>query len=304
MFCKNCGKENDSNAKFCAFCGCNLGEEVKEEATIEEETKENTETNVTQETEKTVSESNNELDKVKEEATNAEEQKEDTENLVVEEIEKTASESNSELDKVKEKASEIGNEIKEKISSVDVDELKEKASEIGSELKEKVSNIDVDEVKDQAKNFAENEVKNYKNFKNLSLKQKLIRIAIPVIVLIIIISILIPNGPSDEDYIADAKTAVSKMLKSPATAMYSNEKIVEKDDYGRVLVTLTVDAQNSFGAYVRENYAVVIESHDTSTDKFVYYPNGIEHWREDYLEEVCIEGAKMAANWNEPLEDD
>lgn len=241
MFCKKCGKENDADAKFCTSCGYNLGEEV----TSAEEAKENTETNVTQETEKTVSENN-----------------------------------------------------------IDLDKIKEKATEIGGEIKEKVSNIDVDEVKDQAKNFAENEVKNYKNFKNLSLKQKLVRIAIPVIVLIIIISILIPNGPSDEDYIADAKTAVSEKLKSPATAMYSNEKIVDEDDYGRVLVTLTVDAQNSFGAYVRENYAVVIESHDTSTDKFVYYPNGIEHWTEDYLEEVCIEGAKMAANWNEPLEDD
>lgn len=37
MFCKKCGKENDSNAKFCAFCGCNIGEEVKEEATGTEE---------------------------------------------------------------------------------------------------------------------------------------------------------------------------------------------------------------------------------------------------------------------------
>lgn len=34
MFCKKCGKENDSNAKFCAFCGCNIGEEVKEEETV------------------------------------------------------------------------------------------------------------------------------------------------------------------------------------------------------------------------------------------------------------------------------
>ena len=182
--------------------------------------------------------------------------------------------------------------------------MKEKASEIGSELKEKVSNIDVDEVKDQAKNFAENEVKNYKNFKNLSLKQKLIRIAVPVIILIIVISIFVPNGPSDEDYISGAKTAISKQLISPATATYSNEKIVEKDDYGRVLVTLSVDSQNGFGAYVRNNYAVVIESYDTGTDEFVYYPNGITGWTSDFSKEFSIEAAKLAANWNEPLEDD
>lgn len=141
----------------------------------------------------------------------------------------------------------------------------------------------------------------YKNFKNLSLKQKLIRIAIPVIVLVIIISILVPNGPSDEDYISSARAAVSDTLKSPATATYSNEKIVDEDDYGRVLVTLTVDSQNSFGAYIRTNYAVVIGSYDTSTDEFVYYPNGIQTWTDNYLEELCIESAKTAANWNEPL---
>ena len=191
-------------------------------------------------------------------------------------------------------------------SNTDLDKIKEKATEIGSELKEKVANIDVDEAKDQAKNFAENEVKNYKNFKNLTLKQKLIRIVIPVIVLIIIISIIVPKGPSDEDYISSARTAVSEKLKSPATAMYSNEKIVDEDDYGRVLVTLTVDSQNSFGAYVRENYAIVIKSYDTSTDKFVFYPTATQHWSSefDFLEDELIEAAKKSANWNEPLEND
>ncbi len=234
MFCKNCGKENDDDAKFCTSCGCNLGEEAKEEVTT-----------------------------------------------VAEDTEKTASE-----------------------SSVDLDKIKEKATEIGNEIKEKVSDIDVDEVKNKAKGFAENEVKNYKNFKNLTLKQKLIRIAVPVLVFIIVFSIIMPKGPSDEDYISSARTAVSEKLKSPATAVFSDETIVDKDDYGRVLVTLTVDAQNSFGAYVRENYAVVIKSYDTSTDKFVYYPNSVQHWTDDYLEEALIEGAKMAANWNEPLEED
>lgn len=256
MFCKNCGKPNDEDAKYCTFCGRNLRKEEKEEAITPEA----------------------EIEDTKETATVSMKTEQESETLPKEVI--SAATENIEFEKLKEKAIDIGNDIKEKIS-----------------------NIDVDEVKDKAKNFAVNEVENYKNFKNLSLKQKLIRIAAPAIILIIIILIFVPKGPSDEDYILCAHSAVSDLLKSPSTATYSNEEVVEKDDYGRVLVTLSVDSQNSFGAYVRTNFAVVIESYDTSTEKFVYYPNGIQKWTDDYLKEVCIEGAKIAANWNEPLKE-
>lgn len=47
----------------------------------------------------------------------------------------------------------------------------------------------IEQTKEKAKNFAEKEKENYKNFKNLTTKQKLVRIAVPVLVLVILINI-------------------------------------------------------------------------------------------------------------------
>lgn len=131
-------------------------------------------------------------------------------------------------------------------------------------------------------------------------------IAIPVIIIIVLIN-AIGGGShgSNDDYIGCAKTVVSKQLRSHSSAQWSNEKVVEKDDYGRVLVTLTVDSQNGFGAYLRTHYAVVIESYDKKTDEFTYQYGGVESWSDqyDFLEDACIKNVKKGSNWNEPIKD-
>ena len=64
---------------------------------------------------------------------------------------------------------------------------------------------------------------------------------------------------SDEKFINAAKSAVLEQLKAPSTASWVSAKVEERDAYGRAIVTLTVDAQNSFGAIIRDYYAVCID---------------------------------------------
>lgn len=62
----------------------------------------------------------------------------------------------------------------------------------------------------------------------------------------------------DEEYIDVAITIVSNHLKSPSSADYVDAKVKEKDAYGRAVVFLSVDAQNSFGAMIRTHFCIVI----------------------------------------------
>jgi len=73
---------------------------------------------------------------------------------------------------------------------------------------------------------------------------------------------------SDEKYIRAAKSAVGDQLKSPSTASWGAATVEEKDAYGRAIVTLSVDAQNGFGAMIRGYYAVCIQG-VTADDKYV-----------------------------------
>lgn len=112
---------------------------------------------------------------------------------------------------------------------------------------------------------------------------------------------------NDKDLIKCAETVVSKQLKSPGSAVYSNENVVERDNYGRALVTLTVDSQNGFGAYLRENFIVIIANYNKSTGKFIVHSeNGIQSYQDgdEFLKDTLIESAKTASNWGNPLNDD
>ena len=143
----------------------------------------------------------------------------------------------------------------------------------------------------------------YKNFGTLNQKNKIIHIAVPILVVILLFSLFSGGGVSDDDYIDCAISVASNHLKSPSTASYSDAKVVEKDDYGRVLVTFSVDSQNGFGAYVRTYCAIVIESYDKSTENFTYNRSSFQTWTDRSHEEICIEGAKIFGNWDEPIED-
>ena len=166
---------------------------------------------------------------------------------------------------------------------------------------------ELDENKEKRKGKAGKKAMNflseYKNFGALSTKSKIIHIAIPLIIIIALICIFSGGGVKDADYIDCAKSVASNYLKAPSTATYSDCEVVEKDDYGRALVFLTVESQNSFGAYVRTYFAVVIESYDKSTEEYTYSRFSVQHWTDSSHNEMGLELSKELGHWNEPLED-
>lgn len=110
------------------------------------------------------------------------------------------------------------------------------------------------------------------------------------------------EAPSDGFYIAAAKQVVSENLRSPSTAQFSDVEIVDKDEYGRAVITMTVDAQNGFGAYIRNKYAVIIYDVNTSENTFRYiYP---QSYSSDSFEKSVVSNLKKNANWGEPLDSD
>lgn len=101
------------------------------------------------------------------------------------------------------------------------------------------------------------------------------KVIFPIIAIVIIWAFFFRTD-MDSVYINCAKTLINQQLKSPATAKWSNEKVLEKDNYGRALVYLTIDAQNDFGTYIRDNYVVVILSYNKASGEFTYNKAGIQ----------------------------
>lgn len=109
----------------------------------------------------------------------------------------------------------------------------------------------------------------------------------------------------DIHYLSAAKQLVGEQLKSPSTAVYSEEEIVEKDDYGRVLVRLTVDAENGFGATIRNYAAVVILKYNEDEETFRYSRyNAVQLYENKSSQATVEEMMKSMNDWNEPLSDD
>lgn len=61
------------------------------------------------------------------------------------------------------------------------------------------------------------------------------------------------------EYQVLAQNAVKDQLKAPASATFDNIKMM-KDKNGSVLITGTVDVQNSFGAKLRKTFMVTVDS--------------------------------------------
>ena len=109
----------------------------------------------------------------------------------------------------------------------------------------------------------------------------------------------------DEHYFSAAEQLVSENLKSPSTALYSEEEIVEEDDYGRVLVRLAVDAENGFGATIRNYAAVVILDYDEDEETFRYNPySAVQLYDSKSSQENVEDVVKSMNDWNEPFSDD
>ncbi|MES9636699.1 hypothetical protein [Megasphaera elsdenii] len=60
------------------------------------------------------------------------------------------------------------------------------------------------------------------------------------------------------EYQVIAQNTVKDRLKAPSTADFDNIKVVKSKD-GSVLITGTVDAQNSFGAKLRKGFMVTVD---------------------------------------------
>lgn len=78
---------------------------------------------------------------------------------------------------------------------------------------------------------------------------------------------------SNDTVIRCAQTLISNQLKAPSTAIWGKSEKVDEDNYGRCLVYVSVEAQNSFGGLVKSDYLVILQ--EVSTDgKFTYLPYG------------------------------
>ncbi|MCB6201074.1 zinc ribbon domain-containing protein [Extibacter muris] len=129
-----------------------------------------------------------------------------------------------------------------------------------------------------------------------------------LIILLVIIKFIgaLSSAPKDEYIFSAARTLISEQLISPSTAVYSNEKILDKDDYGRYIVYVCVDSQNGFGSQIRNEYAVVVFS--VTKENFQYNPlssyissnsNGT-----DVQSDYALDMLKGLNDWNEPLEEE
>ncbi len=140
-------------------------------------------------------------------------------------------------------------------------------------------------------------------------RDMIIGLAVIVIIIVVIFSFIswIFSGcsASDDDYISAARNIISKQLKAPSSAIFSNERIIEQDDYDRTIVALTVESQNSFGGYVTNNCYVLITEYNSDDDTFTYNTVTGVHIVDagfDFLEDTYIKKLKESTNWNKPLE--
>lgn len=76
---------------------------------------------------------------------------------------------------------------------------------------------------------------------------------------------------STDTIIGCAKTLISNQLKAPSTAIWGESEKVDEDNYGRCLVYVSVEAQNSFGGLVKSDYLVVLQDVSISGE-FTYLP--------------------------------
>lgn len=111
------------------------------------------------------------------------------------------------------------------------------------------------------------------------------------------------SNVTDGDYISCAEVAISEQLTSPATAKFSDGKVIDKDKYGRAIVMMTVDGQNGFGATIRNKFVVVINSYDKKTGEFFYNKASMVSLENgEQLNDITVAVIKEMSNWNEPLE--
>ena len=64
----------------------------------------------------------------------------------------------------------------------------------------------------------------------------------------------------DDAIISACKDCIMKHLKAPSTVQFPIIEIQDRDDYGRIYLYAEIDAQNAFGAMLRNKLRVVLQS--------------------------------------------
>lgn len=118
---------------------------------------------------------------------------------------------------------------------------------------------------------------------------------------------LVSKGPSDKVIIQCAQSEVSKLLKSSSTARWGTAKILDKDNYNRYLVYVPLEATNSFGAYSKSEFMVIIRdvtpsgeyyANYFSTQEVTGFASSVNNYQSDDWS-----GIKEKNHWNEPVQD-
>lgn len=123
---------------------------------------------------------------------------------------------------------------------------------------------------EEVTNPAENKgiIYNYKNFKSLSTKKKVLYVAIPIIILFVLINSF--GGISDKKYISAAQQVVTDPTSGnylESNLYFTGGKVVDKDKYGRALVLL------KYNSIITDKSEVILVIYDldNSNNTFRYY---------------------------------
>lgn len=65
-----------------------------------------------------------------------------------------------------------------------------------------------------------------------------------------------------QELVADTREALKAVLKAPATAQFSHERVTINPEKRQIIVSGSVDSQNSFGALLRSRYENVYLTDD------------------------------------------
>ena len=97
-----------------------------------------------------------------------------------------------------------------------------------------------------------------------------------------------------------AESLINEQLKAPASANYTNGKVISKDKYGKYLVYMEVDAQNSFGAYLHSEYIVILRSVNPDGE-YTYSPDFSLQEVGDSDISTVESSLESMNNWNQPI---
>ena len=112
------------------------------------------------------------------------------------------------------------------------------------------------------------------------------------------------EGLRDKKYVQCARTAVAGDLSSSVQITYQDERVLEKDEYGRILVELTATVHSPYGNVHTYQYVVVIKNYNSKNDTFIYNAaDGIQQFTDPEERAACLDAAKAASRWGQPLQD-